>query len=166
MLRSFNSFLVVTLFLLGGCAAEIEIYEPSDTGDGSLVKTKGVPFRIASLALMTGTYTTHSKLGPNCTQSQFAKVVEGASSEIYYANAVPKFGGVFAKSEFSVELGAGGVLKKISLNTEPALKEGLEGVSKFVTDGLPGLGVDLKPFVATKPACDTGSIKVHVKTIK
>ncbi len=116
-----------------GCASHLLVYKHDDS------PAKGIPIRAP--VVVTVTTTTTYRVDPNnATHSAYCIPDEKTSTrvlpigELYFLNfeAAP-----LGKSEFKVEFADSGVLKGVTLNSDPKLAENVEAANKLLGTILP-----------------------------
>jgi hypothetical protein len=127
MLKHMTSALVFVL--CAGCASNLKVY------DGSKVEAKGIP--IATPVLVKITTVAKYEVDPKnkgyasyCVDDQSEAYKTLPLGDLYYVTfESAKFG----KSEFAVNFNDSGLLKSVTLNSDPKIAENIDAAGKFVS---------------------------------
>jgi hypothetical protein len=141
--------ILATGLFTASCSGDLEVI------DSSGKEISGVPISAEEIWVAEGVYTRLSK-GGTCDQTTpFQKLVSLATGATYYLR--PKMS-VFSKTNFSVKLGDGGVLRELTFNSESVAGDTMRGANELLKSALPALGVvgAGAPSPSELPACDTG----------
>lgn len=156
--------------ICSGCSSNLVVH---DGQTGALVP--GMPIRTAEVYVVQGMHTAHSKL-TSCTPTPFTKNISLPTGALYFLNAKSD---ALVSTEFSLTFSEQGVLTGLTMNSEPAAQETLEGVSTFATTALfPILGIagakddgaDSKNVrqphdKPSGPACDSGETNISIRRL-